>query len=282
MLWQIVLNALASGATILLLGLAASYWFAVSRFISFSIALTYVLGGYIAWAMRGAPVVGVLLAVSVSGLAGAVCEWSVFRPLRSRSSSALVLMLASLGLYAFGQNAISVVVGDDIKSVASASLAGSISIGSGRLSSVQVLIMAVAILTAGCVWCFERRSASGVQVRALVCDAELATAVGIPVQGICLGMAFGTAGLSGLAGALAGWDIGLTPTMGMPAFMTCAAAVLIGGVGSAKGVLLGSLLVSISQQAAVWVLGSQWQQAVVFAVLFAVLLLRPRGFAAVR
>jgi len=281
MLWQTILNALASGAALVLLGLAVSYGFAVSRFISFSIALTYVLGGYAAWTMRGHPVAGMLLAMATAGLAGAASEWVVFRPLRSRGSSALVLMLASLGLYAFGQNAISVFAGDDIKSIATVIAFVSVPIGSGQLSFVQVLITALAILTAVCVRCFEERSFYGVQARALVCDVGLATAVGIPVQGICLGMAVGTAGLSGLAGALAGWDTGLTPTMGMPAFMTCAAAVLIGGVGSARGVVLGALLVSVTQQAAVWVLGSQWQQAVVFVVLFVALLFRPRGFSTI-
>ena len=73
-------------------------------------------------------------------------------------------------------------------------------------------------------------------------------------------------------------DIDMRPTMGLNPLMVGVVAVIIGGVRSIPGVTLGSLLLSISQHMGVWILGSQWQDAIIFAVLFIFLLFKPEGF----
>jgi branched-chain amino acid transport system permease protein len=85
-------------------------------------------------------------------------------------------------------------------------------------------------------------------------------------------------GLAATAGILVALDVNMRPTMGLNALMLAIVAVIIGGVGSIGGIVLGSLLLALVQQLAVWQLGSQWQDAVAFAILLVFLLARPQGF----
>jgi branched-chain amino acid transport system permease protein len=83
--------------------------------------------------------------------------------------------------------------------------------------------------------------------------------------------------LAGAAAILRGLDVGAEPNAGMPAFLGGVVAVIVSGVGTFGGVILGALLVGIIQSFALWKFSGQWQDTVTFALLIAFLLLRPEG-----
>ena len=70
----------------------------------------------------------------------------------------------------------------------------------------------------------------------------------------------------------------MTPTMGMNALMMGVVAMIVGGVGSIRGIILGSLLLALAQNFGVWYISSQWQDAIAFAILLVFLLFKPEGF----
>jgi branched-subunit amino acid ABC-type transport system permease component len=84
-------------------------------------------------------------------------------------------------------------------------------------------------------------------------------------------------GLAGAAGILVAIDVDMTPTMGMNALMMGVVAVIVGGVDSIAGVAFGAILLGLAQHLGVYVVGSQWQDAIAFGLLLLFLLLRPQG-----
>lgn len=86
------------------------------------------------------------------------------------------------------------------------------------------------------------------------------------------------ADIVGLAGILVAIDVNMNPTMGMNALMVGVVVVLVGGMGSIPGVVLGALFLASAQHLGVWVIGSQWQDAIAFVILVAFLFIKPEGF----
>jgi branched-chain amino acid transport system permease protein len=81
-----------------------------------------------------------------------------------------------------------------------------------------------------------------------------------------------------LAAILVALDVDMTPTMGLNALMMGIVAMIVGGIGSVPGTTLGGLLLGLAQHLGVWKIGSEWQDAIAFAILLLFLLLRPQGF----
>jgi branched-chain amino acid transport system permease protein len=115
-------------------------------------------------------------------------------------------------------------------------------------------------------------------MRAVASDSELAKLSGIKSDRIILiSFAIGSA-LAGIAGILVALDVDMTPTMGMNMLLMGVVAMIIGGVGSIRGIVLGSLLLATAQNLAVWYISSQWMDASAFVLLLIFLLFKPEGF----
>ena len=205
-------------------------------------------------------------------------ESLVYRPLRQRGSSPMVMLLASLGMYIVLQNCISMFFGDDTKSIRTGVVKEGLPVFGARITPIQIIIIAVSIVLVVLVAIWLKKSRMGKAMRAVASDAELAKISGIDSDRVILWtFAIGSA-LAGVAGILVAMDVDMTPTMGMNALMMGVVAVIIGGVGSIPGVALGALLLGMAQHLGVWKISSQWQDAIAFIILFLFLLIRPRGF----
>ncbi len=136
---------------------------------------------------------------------------------------------------------------------------------------VGVVIVAVAGLYA-----FLRYSREGVRIRAGTLDLETVAALGVNVR-LLRSFNFGLGSLlAGLSGVLAAGQIGLNPNMGDDLLMPSFIAIIVGGVGSLTGTLLGGLLIGVAAALTtiVWPAASE---AVIYVIMAVVLLLRPRG-----
>lgn len=205
-------------------------------------------------------------------------ELSVYRPLRHKGASALILLLASLGIFIVLQNVISMVFGDDIKSIRSAVVEEGINILGARITPIQIIIISISLLLLAFCFFFLKYTKIGQAMRAVANDPELANSSGIESDRVILfTFALGSA-LAGTAGILVALDVDMTPTMGMSALMMGVVVVIIGGVGSIPGIAMGALLLGMAQHLGVWKIGSQWQDAIAFAILLIFLLFRPQGF----
>ena len=278
---QISVNILTAASTIFLMALGFSLIYTVTRFFHFAHAILFTAGAYFVLVFNvwmGLPlVVAVFLAIVATALGGCLLELSIYRPLRRRDSSPLVLLLASLGTYIALQNVISLIFGDDTKTLRSEVVREGLNILGARITPIQLVTVLASVGLMVLVLLLLKKTELGKAMRAVASDAELACVSGIESQRIILWtFAIGSA-LAGVAGILVALDVDMTPTMGMMPLMLGIVALYIGGVGSLPGIAIGALLLATAQQVAVWYIGSAWQDPVAFLLLLLFLLFRPVG-----
>ncbi len=281
MIWQqLLVNGLIAGSTYGLVALGFTLIYSVGRFFHFAHAGVICFSGYVTLTlMTGAhfPLgIAVALSIVLSSLMGVLMEAAVYRPLRKARASSVTLLVASLGLYVVLQNVISMAYGDEVQILFSTGTPG-ILLSEARITPVQVLILGVNAVLYAIVGLFLARTRSGRAVRALASDSELARAFGIDPNRVMLVVFALGSGLAAVAGILISCDTNLTPTMGFRALLMGVVAAVVGGVGSIPGAIVGGLFIGLAQHLGVWVLPTQWQDAIVFAILILFLVVRPQG-----
>ena len=282
MFLQLLINATSAACVYMLVAVGFSLIYATVHFFHFAHAAMFVVVAYSAYALSAGvdcPLFfSIPIAVVLTVLLGCLVDISVYRPLRHKSSSPLILLLASFGIYIVAQNAISMLFGDDTKSLRTGIIEKGFLVLGARITLIQLITMFVGIALLVALWAFMRRTKTGLALRAVANDPELAYVVGVNSDRLILWtFAIGSA-LAGVAGILFALDVNMTPTMGMNALMMGIIAVIVGGVGSIPGVALGALLLGMAQHLGVWKISSQWQDAIAFVILLAFLLIRPEGF----
>jgi branched-chain amino acid transport system permease protein len=144
------------------------------------------------------------------------------------------------------------------------------------LTHYRLLIVAIATLVVGALFLALRYTREGIRIRAGTFDLDTVSSLGVNVRRLrTFNFALGTY-LAGLAGVLAGGQISLEPTMGAGLLMPSFVAIIVGGVGSLPGTLLGGLLIGVAAGVTTvfWPAASE---AVIYVMMALVLLLRPRG-----
>lgn len=280
---QIFINSIIQSSIIFLIAIGFQLIFFTSRFLHFSHGVIFTAGAYFAflfiqmlgWSFYTAIPSTILAAC----LIGSMVEWFIYKPLRKKKSSAIILLLASLGIYIVLQNLISLFFGDDTKSIRTWEVKEGLNVFGAYITPVQIIIVASSLLLVGLVAGYMHLAKTGKAMRAVASDSELSKLSGIKSDRIILiSFAIGSA-LAGIAGILVALDVDMTPTMGMNMLLMGVVAMIIGGVGSIWGIVLGSLLLATAQNLAVWYISSQWMDATAFVILLIFLLLRPQGFA---
>ena len=279
---QIIVNALISSAEYALVGLGFMLIFAIARFFHFAHGVVFTAGAYLVFLFKvwiPLPLFfPILFAVVLCILLGCVMEFFIYRPLRFKNASSLILLLASLGIYIILQNVISMVFGDDTKTIRTGVVEEGINIFGARVTPIQIITITTSVILVVAVAVLLRKTKMGMTMRAVANDPKLASAAGIQSDRVILWtFALGSA-LAGIAGILVALDVDMTPGMGMNALMMGVVVAIIGGVGSIPGVALGALLLGMAQHLGVWKISSQWQDAIAFVILLIFLVFRPQGF----
>lgn len=279
---QAILNSITSASWIALVALSFMLIFHTTRFFHFAHGVVFTAGAYFTFLSKiwlGCPLwIAILAGILLAGVLGCLMEVGIYRPLRKRDSSGLVLLLASLGTYIFLQNVISIVFGDSTRSIRTGIVKEGIDVLGARITPIQIITICVSVVLVVVLSIFLKRTKIGKSMRAVANDPELASISGIASDRVILwAFAIGSA-LAGLAGILVALDVDMAPTMGMHALMMGVVAVIIGGVNSIPGIALGALLLALAQQFGAWYIGSQWQDAIAFVILVLFLLFKPEGF----
>ena len=282
MIPQLIANSLIAAAaySVMGVGFAMVYWSA--RFFHFAHAVTYTISAYIIFGLLGVFGMSVLVAAAVA-VAGAVAfgglvEIVVYRQLRRRKTSPLGLLLASLGIMVAFQNVISLVFGDDVKSIRGSLVAPGLDIGGARVTLIQIGICAAAVAILTATWMLIHHTEAGMRFRAVTNDPELAVIRGVDSDRVLLWTLMLASGIAGIGAILGALDSDIQPNMGLRIFLMSVTATIVGGEGRVQGVALGAVLVGLAQNLGVLKLGTHWQDAIVFALLILFLLIKPQGF----
>jgi branched-subunit amino acid ABC-type transport system permease component len=288
---QLVLNILLSFATYSIIGLGFWMLYKTHKFFNLGHGAFVTIGGYCVFLLSqkflGTTVTGIsisiVIAVIVAGFIGMIIDETLYRLLRNRKQSSLVLLVVSLGLMTIVQNIIALGFTSQYRVVDTAeSFSRVFQIAGGSITLIQIVSIITAIIIAIGFYFVILKTNFGKAFRAVSDDVDVSAIVGIPVERVLLMVAGIAAALAGLAGAFIGTDTGILPTLGFAVFLKAVVSDIIGGLDNYWGVVVGALIVAILENLVVFKLGAQWRDVAAYTLLLIFLLVRPQGILTVK
>ena len=277
-----LINGLSTGSIYALIALGYTMVYGIAKMLNFAHGDIIMVGSYVAFIAinsMGLPVpVSILLSVVVCTVLGMVIERVAYKPLRHASK--LAVLITAIGASYFLQNVALLIFGANTKSFTSIVGNGSVQLAGGALSVTMVTIVTViacVVIMIG-LMAFMKYSKAGHAMLAVSEDDGAAQLMGINVNAtIALTFAIGS-GLAAIAGVLlCSAYPSLTPYTGsMPGIKAFVAAVF-GGIGSIPGAFIGGILLGVIEILGKAYISSQLADAIVFAVLIVVLVVKPTG-----
>ena len=276
-----ILNGISLGSVYAIIALGYTMVYGIAKMLNFAHGDIIMVGSYVAFLAinsMGLPVpVAIVLSVIVCTVLGMVIERVAYKPLRHASK--LAVLITAIGASYFLQNVALLLFGANTKSFTS--VVGNVSVQLAEGLSVTVVtivtVIACVIIMIG-LMAFMKYSKAGHAMLAVSEDDGAAQLMGINVNAtIALTFAIGS-GLAAIAGVLlCSAYPSLTPYTGsMPGIKAFVAAVF-GGIGSIPGAFIGGILLGIIEILGKAYISSQLADAIVFAVLIVVLVVKPTG-----
>jgi len=272
-----VTNGLIIGVFYVLMALGLSLILNLSNVINFAHGGFLVIGGYIAYSVT--PYVGfwgaLLIAPPLTALIGFIVERILIRPLYGRDP--LYGLLLTFGLAFIIEDGTRFIWGAQGKPVTvPAVLARPLSSELFFITGYRLFMVVTTIIVVALLFAILRYSRLGIRIRAGTLDLETVAAMGVNIRALrSLNFAAGVF-LAGLSGVLAAGQLGLEPTMGTGLLMPSFVAIIVGGVGSLTGTLIGGLLIGVASGVTAVFLPAA-SEAVIYVLMALILLLRPRG-----
>jgi len=283
-LLQQLINGLALGAIYALIALGYTMVYGVLRFINFAHSDVFMVGAFagyfLARAVPGGSAlsgIAVLLgAMAICALLGVIIEKLAYRPLRGRST--LTVLITAIGVSLLLQNLGQRIFGANPRSFPSLFPVHQFHLGGVVISSAQILVFAVALVLLFALRHIVLHTRVGTAMRALSFNPVAASLVGINNDRIIsFTFALGSA-LAAAGGILYASNYpSIDPLMGTLPGMKAFVAAVLGGIGNIAGAALGGLALGLIETIVVAFGGSTYRDAVAFAVLILILLLRPEG-----
>ena len=261
-----LINGISLGSVYAIIALGYTMVYGIAKMLNFAHGDVIMIGCYVVFLAMSdqgiSPLPAVVLSIIVCTVLGIVVEKIAYKPLRR--ATPLAVLITAIGVSYFLQNAALLLFGADTKSFSSV-----VSLPSLKLACVVIMIALMM---------FIKKTKAGQAMLAVSEDKDAAQLMGVNVNAtISLTFAIGS-GLAAIAGVLfcSAYPT-LTPYTGsMPGIKAFTAAVF-GGIGSIPGALIGGILLGIIEILGRAYISSQLSDAIVFAVLIVVLLVKPTG-----
>lgn len=299
---QQFLNGLSIGSAYAIFALGYTLIFSILGIINFAHGAIFTLGAYFTYALMGGtfgfngllanaalPIqlpfaLALILGSILAGLVGVAVERIAFRPLRRRGSDPLLTVVSSLGVAVVIVNVIQYLVGAESYTFPASTygnLPAAINFGTAAkpvpIRSVQVVIFCVSVVILAILTYFINRTKYGKAMQAVAEDPIAANLLGINTDRFIVLTFFISSFLAGLAGTLVASSVSIAgPYFGIAFGLKGLAVIVLGGLGSIPGAVLGGLLIGLVE-AFVPADYSAYKDAVAFAILFIMLLVRPQG-----
>jgi branched-chain amino acid transport system permease protein len=283
--FQQVINGVVLGSLYVLVALGLTLVYGVLVQINFAHADVVTLGAFAAYFFMHGTGGGYIASIAVALAVGAALGWlmnvAIFAPLRERGNELLPL-IATIGVSVMLENAMLAVFGP-IPYAFDSPLSNDVIRFAGTFITLQnVLIIAVSVATIALLYGFMKFTFMGKALRAVSQDRETAGLMGINPDRIVMLTFVIASALAGMAGAMLGPVLVLTPFAGTSVIVKAFAIVIIGGFGNVEGTILAGLLVGLIESFTTQYLEPGMIDIVVFALLLLTLAVRPTGLIAER
>lgn len=274
---QMIVNGLMVGMIYVLMAIGFTLVFGIMRIVNFAHGEFYMIGAFvfaILFDTAGVPVVlSIVAAAILVGLAGVIIERTIFRPF---TGDELNGMIASLGLALIMQNGALLLLGPSPRSVP-AIVDGVASIAGIVFSLSRMTVIGAGALAIFALYLLVVHTQFGRAMRAVAQDPEIALVQGIRSERV-YPIAFGLGvALAALAGALMAPVLSVSPFIGLTPTLKAFIVVVIGGLGSIPGAVLGGLLLGLVESAAGTFMSAVVADIAQFLIVIAIVLLRPWG-----
>ncbi|UJW77049.1 branched-chain amino acid ABC transporter permease [Rhizobium sp. SL42] len=294
---QFLMDGLIAGAIIGLGAIGVTLTYSILRFSNFAHGELLSWGAYLALGISSAlgvlgagstkplgpfsfgwslPVAAVL-AIILTGLLALAVDALLFSSFRRRGSAIIIMVMASFGA-SLALRSLLEFLFTSKPAYFSQALQIAMKLGGGlRATPDQLAMLVVALLSVIAVHLVMTRTDIGRAMRAVSENPGLAGIAGIDVRRVIRTVWFLGAALACIAGMMSGLIIQIRPYLGHDLLLPLFAAAILGGIGSVPGAMIAGLVIGLCEAFTVQIIGAEWRAAVSFAILIAVLVVRPRG-----
>lgn len=278
---QLTINSLIAGAIYALAASGFSLIYSTCNFVHFAHGAVIACAAYFLYLFFSILGINFLIALALAifftAFLGWLMNWAVYKKLRKRKAGSAILLIASFALLVIAESLILLFFGASVKTIGLIKPAKGIEFFGAIITALQAVIIGVSVVLLAGMFLFIKKTKTGKAMRAVSDNKDAAAISGISSEKIYAQVFILGSAIAGAAGILIALEQNLEPSMGTNLVIKAFAGAVIGGIGSAYGAVFGSFLLGFAENFGIWFLPSGYKDAIAFVILFAFLLLRPRG-----
>jgi branched-chain amino acid transport system permease protein len=276
--FQELLNGLVVGSIYALVALGLALIYGTMGVPNFAHGHLYMLGAYVAFAGVTIAHIGywpsMLAAILVLALVGVLLERLVFRPLRNAPE--VNTIIAAVGVLFFLQQFAQLLFGGDYR-VFPTPYDKVVHLGGLVATQQQLIVILAAAVLMVLLFLFLKRTLTGATIEAVAQNRAGAALVGIDTDRVSMMVFAISAGLAAAAATLIASINLISPSMGFSVILKAFAIIVLGGMGSVPGAILGAFILAFAESFGGTYISTSYQDAIAFAVLVIILTVRPTG-----
>ena len=279
MLLQQLVNSLILGANYALMAIGLTIVFGILGIVNLAHGEIFMFGAFVAWyVVAGLKMnffVALLVAMFCTGVLGLIVERGLFRKLRGGAE--INYFILSMGLLIVLQNAGVLLFGPTPRTMSLPAASSIVEIWDVVFTEQKLIVVGVTVVLIVALHLFIKHTKMGMAIRAVEQDPESALTVGISIDKVASFTFFLSTAFAGAAGALMGSLYVVHAGMGFSPLVKAFTVVVLGGLGSVMGAIVGGLLLAASEVFGGVYVSSGYQEAFSFIILILVLSLKPSG-----
>lgn len=277
------------GLLVAMASIGLSLVYGVSNLVNFAHGELVTFGALVAYLFNASAsgpelhlVPAAIISVVAGGVVGLLMERGMFAPLRRRRTEGITLIVFTIGLSILARHVYLIILGGNSQPYTDYTVQRAYEIGPVALPPKDWVISLIGIVVLVAVGLLIAKTRVGTGMRAVADNRDLAEASGIDVDGIIRFTWMLAGALAALGGALLGVTDQVQWDMGFALLLFMFAAVIVGGLGTAYGAMVGGLLVGIVSQVSTYWLPIEFKDAMALGVLIVALIIRPQGILGLR
>jgi branched-chain amino acid transport system permease protein len=280
-IYQAIVDGILVGGVYALMAVGLTLIFGVLDIINIAQGILVVLGAYLSYSLSGrlgiGLFLGLLITVPAMFVLGVAIQWAFIRPLRGRERTSMTL-LVTYAMALIIEGVLYRIYGPDDKQLTASYVTSSVHVFGFYLPDIYLYGFGLAVVLVVALYLLLYRTRFGRSVRATMQDQTAARLIGIDtsrVASLTFGIGVGVTAVGGMMyGATSG---GFNPNSGYDLISRLLAIIILGGLGSIAGALVASVfMLTVVSLVDIW--SPTWANAVFYAALVLVLLIRPTGF----